>query len=273
MEIICASICYRGYAEDEIGATLELAPRIGYRYMEIHGPMTATVEAVDEFDLPGTKARIRASGMRCAGIYTPGWGGRDDRDVREHARAIAKCVSFAGELGADHVTSTGASKRSEPGALDRVIACVRRVLDQIPPASPVKLTLEPHHGNVLERPEDFERVLDAVADPRVGICVDTGHFHSAEVDTVAVIRRFAPRIYAVHLKDHIGTASVGIGRGEIDLPSIIAALREVGYQGGLTLELEVEDPENLPRYTEEAYIYLSGLLGKKLRPSEEEGGV
>jgi len=84
------------------------------------------------------------------------------------------------------------------------------------------------------------------------------------VDTVALVRRFAPRIYAVHLKDHIGTVSVGIGRGEIRLPAIVAALQEVGYQGDLTVELEVEDPENLPRYTQEAYGYLSGMLGTKL---------
>ena len=31
MDIICASICYRGYAEDEVTATLELAPKIGYK--------------------------------------------------------------------------------------------------------------------------------------------------------------------------------------------------------------------------------------------------
>jgi len=58
--------------------------------------------------------------------------------------------------------------------------------------------------------------------------------------------------------------SVGIGRGEIDLAAEIAALREIDYQGGLTVELEVEDPENLPRYAEEAYIYVSGLLGTNL---------
>ncbi|MCC6442625.1 MAG: hypothetical protein IT210_04095, partial [Armatimonadetes bacterium] len=61
------------------------------------------------------------------------------------------------------------------------------------------------------------------------------------------------------------TASVGIGRGEIDLSAILAALKEAGYRGGLTVELEVEDPQNLPRYTEEAYIYLCGMLGAKLR--------
>jgi sugar phosphate isomerase/epimerase len=264
LDIICASICYRGFAEDEVVATLDNAPAIGYRFMEIHGPITWTVPAVKVFDLPAMQARVRASGMRCAGIYTPCWGGADQQEVDERARAIAACVRYAEALGADHVTSTGASPRGEPGALDRVIGCVRQVLQQVPVQTPVKLTLEPHYGNVLQQAEDFDRILAAVDDPRVGVCVDTGHFHSAGVDNLAFIRRYAPRLYCVHLKDHKGTVSVGIGRGEIDLVPIVAALREVGYDRGLTVELEVEDPQNLPRYTHEAYVYLSGLLGQKL---------
>jgi sugar phosphate isomerase/epimerase len=264
MDIICASICYRGFAEDEIATTLERAPALGYRFMEIHGPATWTPPAVKVFDLSAVQARLQASGMSCAGIYTPCWGGADAKDVDERAEAIATCVRYAETLGADHVTSTGASPRGEPGALDRVIACVRQVLQHIPAQTQVRMTLEPHFGNVLEQADDFDQVLAAVLDPCVGLCVDTGHFHSAGVDTLAFIRRHAPRLYNVHLKDHQGKVSVGIGRGEVDLAAVVAVLREVGYAGGLTVELEVEDPQNLPRYTQEAYVYLSGLLGQKL---------
>jgi sugar phosphate isomerase/epimerase len=263
MDIVCASICYRGYAEDEVAATIQLAPHAGYRAMEIHGPLTWSVAAIDAFDLPAMQQRLRASGLRCAGLYPPGWGGADADDVRQHARAIARAAHYAEQLGCHHIDTTGATGRDE-GALDRVIACVRQVLDLVSPASPLKLTLENHYGNVLEQPEDFQRVFDAIADPRVGLCVDVGHFHAAGVQPEEVIRQFAARVYAVHLKDHIGTRSVGIGRGEIDLPSIVAALREIGYDGDLTVELEVEDPENLPRYSQEAYVYVCGLLGRKL---------
>jgi sugar phosphate isomerase/epimerase len=262
MDIICASICYRGYAEDEVAATLECAPALGYRFMEIHGPMTWSVESVEAFDLPAVRARLRASGMACAGIYPPGWGGSDAADVAAHARAIVKCVEFADALGADHVATTGAEKRGEAGGLERVIDCAHRVAAQTA-GSPVRLCLEPHLGNALQMPEDFAQVFAAVPDPRVGLCVDTGHFHAAGVDTVEVIRRFAPRVFNVHLKDHVGAVSVGIGSGEIDLTAVIAALRKIDYRGGLTVELEVEDPEHLPRYTAEAYVYINGLLGKK----------
>lgn len=264
MDVVCASICYRGYAEDEVAATLRLAPAIGYRRMEIHGPRIWSVAAVAAFDLDAFRADLGAARMHCAGIYTPGWGGADDHQALEHARAIAACVGFAAQLGAHHVTSTGASPRGQPGALDRVIGCARAVLAQVDPATPVRLTLEPHYGNVLQQPEDFERVLAAVDDERLGICLDTGHFHAAAVDSIGFIERHAPRIHAVHLKDHIGAVSVGIGRGEVDLAAVVAALRANGYRGDLTIELEVVDPENLPRYTQEAYVYTCGLLGRKL---------
>jgi sugar phosphate isomerase/epimerase len=264
MEIICASICYRGYAADEVTATLENAPAIGYRAFEIHGPKSWSVEAMRSFDLPAMRADIARSGMRCAGIYSPGWGGQDERQVHDHAWAIAACARLATELGADHVVSTGATPRGAPGGLENVIACAREALAQLPTQLPVRLGLEPHYGNVLQQPEDFFRVLQAVPDPRLGVCVDTGHFHAAGVDIPGFIRDFAPQLCSVHLKDHLGPISVGIGRGEIDLPAAIAALREVGYAGDLTVELEVEDPQNLPRYTSEAYIYLCGLLGHKL---------
>jgi sugar phosphate isomerase/epimerase len=264
MEIVCASICYRGYAADEVAATLENAPAIGYRAFEIHGPMTWSVPAVRAFDLAAMQAAIACSGMHCAGIYTPGWGGQNEQDVQEHAWAIATCAHLTAELGGDHVTSTGATRRGMAGGLENVIHCAREALAQLPAQLPVRLALEPHYGNVLEQPEDFQRVLDAIPDARLGLCVDTGHFHAAGVDIPAFIRAFASRVCSVHLKDHLGTVSVGIGRGEVALPAVIAALREVGYRGDLTVELEVEDPQNLPRYTTEAYIYLCGLLGRKL---------
>ena len=264
MNIVCASICYRGWAEDEIQGTLENAPAIGYRFMEIHGPAVWSVEAMNALDPDDMKKRIAASGMRCVGVYPPGWGGKDAAEVRARAGAIARGTEIAEILGADHVATTGAVPRGTAGGLDGVIDCVRQVVGLIPARRKVALALEPHLGNILEKPADFQAVLDAVPDARVGVCIDTGHFHAGGVDTVAAIRLFGKRIRSVHLKDHLGKVSVGIGRGEIDLAAVIEALQEITYAGDLTVELEVEDPANLPRYTQEAFVYISGLLGAKM---------
>ncbi len=264
MDIICASICYRGYEADEVAATLKYAPACGYRFMEIHGPMVWSLEAVARFDVDRLKREVAAAGMVCRGLYPPGWGGVNADDVAARACAIARCVEYTEALGGTHISTSGAEQHGTPGALDRVLDCAGQVLALVRRDTPIKLTLEPHLGNVLQDWGDFERVVEALPDERLGICVDTGHFHAAGVNTVEFIRHFGPRIHAVHLKDHLGAVSVGIGRGEIDLRAEIAALASVGYAGGLTIELEVQDPQNLPRYTQEAYPYVSGLLGSKL---------
>ena len=48
--------------------------------------------------------------------------------------------------------------------------------------------------------------------------------------------------------------------GEIDLRGYLEELHALDYDGPLALELEVEDPENLPRYVTDAHGYLTRLV-------------
>ena len=75
-----------------------------------------------------------------------------------------------------------------------------------------------------------------------------------------LIRRHGDRVRHVHIKDHIGTRSVPIGTGETDNLSVIRALISKGYDGYLSLELEVEDVENIDRYVADAKQIMEGWL-------------
>jgi len=44
------------------------------------------------------------------------------------------------------------------------------------------------------------------------------------------------------------------------LRGYIEELHAIGYEGALAVELEVIDPENLPRYIAEAFVYLRDLV-------------
>lgn len=125
----------------------------------------------------------------------------------------------------------------------------------------ILICLENHHGWPMCRPEDYRKVFSAVSDPRLGMAFDTGHFTASEVDMPAMIAEFLPRIHHVHLKDHIATQSVAFGRGKTDNLGVISALRKSGFEGYASIELEVEDKENLGRYLEEAAGYCRTRLG------------
>jgi sugar phosphate isomerase/epimerase len=85
-------------------------------------------------------------------------------------------------------------------------------------------------------------------DPRIGMCLDIGHDTRNGKDPVADLKLYHTRVFDVHIKDVTGTTKAGysfeIGRGVIDFPAFVNALREVGYTGACSLEHErnMEDP-------------------------------
>ena len=75
-----------------------------------------------------------------------------------------------------------------------------------------------------------------------------------------MIKRYAQKIKLVHTKDQIGRQSVPFGEGEIDNPGLFKLLHEIGYDGFVVVEIEVEDKENTPEYIKEAHAYLQHIL-------------
>ncbi|MGQ9609967.1 MAG: sugar phosphate isomerase/epimerase family protein [bacterium] len=259
MYLSCASVCYRGCAEDEVSAMLSHIPKTGFKYVDIHGPMTWSPQAIDALEPQALKSRLSALGLKCSGLYPPGFGGENHEQIKTHAKAIVKAASLCSELGGFHVASTGAVSRKNHD-LSCVIECLKQIIELLPPGNNVNIALEPHYGNIIEQMEDYDQIFSEIDHPQIGICVDTGHFHSAKVDTLSLIRKYKNKIFDVHLKDHIGTQSVAIGHGEIDLTSIFNALKDIGYNSTITLELEVKDVGNAPKYVEEAYDIMIKLI-------------
>lgn len=85
-------------------------------------------------------------------------------------------------------------------------------------------------------------------DPLLGICLDIGHTVRDGQDPAADILKYGNRIYDLHIKDVSGANKEGktveMGRGIINIPSVIAALKKINYTGRCSLEFEkdMKDP-------------------------------
>ena len=89
-------------------------------------------------------------------------------------------------------------------------------------------------------PEDFNAHLDAVDDDYLVACLDIGHAEMAGVHTSAVemIYALGNRLQALHIHDNDGVYDkhqIPFSMN-IDFETIMKALREINYQGDLTLE-------------------------------------
>jgi inosose dehydratase len=91
-------------------------------------------------------------------------------------------------------------------------------------------------------------------DQGMGICLDIGHTIRDGQDPVVDVERYASRIFDIHSKDVDAANKEGktveTGRGIIDIPAFIAALRKIKYTGKCSLEFEKEMKDKLPGIAE-----------------------
>lgn len=109
-----------------------------------------------------------------------------------------------------------------------------------------------HLGTDVESAEEVERLLEATD---VSLCLDTGHLHLAAGDPLAALRRWAPRIKQVHIKDGSRAEAARLvaegcdfdqlvarggftplGAGDVSPAEVVAVLREIGYTGWVVVE-------------------------------------
>ncbi len=106
------------------------------------------------------------------------------------------------------------------------------------------------HGPDINIYQDADEVWEKTKnlDPRIGMCLDIGHDTRNGKDPVADLKKYRTRVFDIHLKDVTAPTKLGysveVGRGIIDIPAFVKALREVGYTGVCSLEHErnMKDP-------------------------------
>lgn len=89
-------------------------------------------------------------------------------------------------------------------------------------------------------PEDFVKHLELVNDPFLVACLDIGHAEIVGCETSApeMIRALGSRLQALHIHDNnkLDDCHQLPFTMDIDFEAAICALKEIGYQGYLTLE-------------------------------------
>jgi sugar phosphate isomerase/epimerase len=81
-------------------------------------------------------------------------------------------------------------------------------------------------------------------DERIGLCLDIGHAARAGADVVKVVKEYGARIFDLHLKDLAVLSQdyhpAVFGRGVLDIPGLLRALKERRYSGYCSIEFEMD---------------------------------
>lgn len=91
-------------------------------------------------------------------------------------------------------------------------------------------------------------------DPRMGLCLDIGHAQRAGVDPDKAVLKYNKRIFDLHIKDVTKAEQDGkaieAGRGIINFPALVRALRKIKYPGHCSIEFEKDMKDPLPGIAE-----------------------
>ena len=188
-----------------------------------------------------------------------------DEGVGEFRQALDLCRA----LGIDTITtSTGGHADTSGGGLDQqraaFLARIGPLADEAA-ADGITVCLETH-GGLLATGAMTADLIRRIGKPNVGINYDPGNvIFYGDTRPEQDVHTAVDLIKHVHVKDQIGGVGVWnfptIGTGEIDYPTIFAALDAAGFAGPCSIELEFQgEPwpplEDVNRAMADSYEYV-----------------
>jgi len=207
-------------------------------FKDVHLPRTDSPETTR-----AVAAKIRAAGISIAGGGTI--------TLPNDPVQIKKDFEYAKNAGFPLIFIS-----PDPAALDTI--------EQMVKTYDIRVAIH-NHG-----PEDkwWPRPQDAYAaiksrDRRMGLCIDVGHTTRTGTNPAQACRECRDRLYDMHVKDlRVATENhtdVEVGRGVINFPELFKALLEIGYQGQVGLEYEINAKNPIPGMIE-SMAYMRGVL-------------
>jgi len=194
--------------------------------------------------------------------WRPSWIEPDPAARARRIEHTLACLELARDLGAPGISTEPGGPLPKGMDREEAVRLFREGLEHVLPTAEtcaVDLLIEPEPGLLIERPEEFEQFILTLPHERVGLNFDIGHFYCVGVDPAEAVRRLADHIRHVHLEDIAPSREhkhLVPGHGAVDLEGALAALRDVGYDGWITVELYPYEAR-AREVAEEAFTYLA----------------
>ena len=245
-----------GFAHHRLEDAIAILAELGYQGVAItldHHALNPY--APDVYDqIAGVRSLLRRLGLRCVietgarflldprRKHQPTLVSARPEDRERRLEFLRLAVDVAHELGADAVSFwSGAPDAPAPeGDLWERLLLGCRALSAYAAPKGVRLAFEPEPGMLIATMEQFEWFEAPGMGRNFGLTLDVGHLHCQGEEPIAEhIRRWHDLLWNVHIEDmRRGVHEHRMfGEGEMDFPPILRALAEVGYAGGVFVEL------------------------------------
>ena len=223
---------------EPIEVTIARLAKYGYKSIEISGEP-------EKYDTKEVRGLLNQYGLSCWGSVTlmfPGlcFPAADEATRARTVKYVKDCITMVKELDGQEMTIVpGTVGKVNPDSTpekewDWAVEGLKEVYDHAQKAG-VRMALEPlnrFETYFVSRADQALALAEAVG-PDCGVCLDTFHLNVEEADMLASIRRAGPRLVDFHVADNNRLAC---GMGALNWTAIVRTLKDIGYDGALTVE-------------------------------------
>lgn len=244
--------------EQEHLKAMEEASQLGYRAIEPWASYVLTF-AGRESEL---QHLLASHGLTMCGLYGGAAGGYERKfsnaarreEIIDYNVALAKVMN---KCGAEHLILGPGAPRNHPTTLEELKSAAVTINETAKRTLElgVKSCLHPHLWTEVQDENELDTLMELCDSEAVFFAPDTAHLTGAGMNVPEIIRRYKDRIAYVHLKDltaedatledfpmMMGNEALPVfcelGLGRIDFHPILAALKEIEYDGWLTVEID-----------------------------------
>ncbi|RDU22349.1 sugar phosphate isomerase/epimerase family protein [Anaerosacchariphilus polymeriproducens] len=150
------------------------------------------------------------------------------------------------------------SRQQWDGMMEHIV-----ILAKIAKEYGVRAVIHPHAGGYIEFQDEIEQLVQDIPYEIAGLCLDTGHLYYSKMDPVEFLKKYMDKLDYIHFKDidfsiyqevmkerirFFDACAKGvmcpIGKGVLDYEEINKVIKEIDYEGHITIEQE-RDPRDV----------------------------
>lgn len=177
---------------------------------------------------------------------------------------IKATLEMAHELGADCISITsGRMLGGMPpeAAADQLEESLKPVLDEAERLE-INVGIECEPGLFIEYADELAFWIQRMGSTRLGANLDIGHSQVLGEDIPAVVKLLGERIWNLHVEDIPGRKHYHLipGEGTLDWAALFAALKQINYARGVTVELYTHTAEP-DEAAQQSFAFLKPFVG------------
>lgn len=253
MEIAFSTNAFKKFT---LNNTINILAEIGYKGIEIlcdipHAyPKTITNSNIDDLKQLLSKLKISISNLNAFTLfalgdtYHPSWIENNLEKRKLRIDHTIDCITLARKLGASNISTEPGGPTINQGLneneLLKVFANGINEILKVAEKENVTVLVEPEPALLIENSEQFIKFIKNFDSEYIGLNFDIGHFFCVGEDPSSVIYKLSEYVRHVHLEDIAEDRThhhLMLGEGAIDFESVFKSMKDIGYDGFVTIEL------------------------------------